>query len=98
MDIAVTQDEAYMFSICQLNEKAKCFSTRPYFTEKIAKGETFRSGGHWEPAGHLAAAEAIIINVIWLMQGTLPCRNDFGEEGASPQSSSGNTRLKTVVR
>ena len=59
MDIAVTQDEKYMFSICQLNERAKCFSTRPYFAEKIAKGETFKSRGHWEPAGHLAVAEAI---------------------------------------
>jgi hypothetical protein len=58
-NIAVTQDEKYLFSVCQLNERAKCFSTRPYFAEKIAKGETFKSGGHWEPAGHLAVAEAI---------------------------------------
>ena len=56
---AVTQDEAYMFSLCQLNQKAKCFSTRPYFAEKIAKGETFKSKGHWEPAGHLTVAQAI---------------------------------------
>jgi hypothetical protein len=59
MDIAVTQDEAYMSSICQLNEKANCFSTRPYFAEKIAQGETFKSRGHWEPAGHRTVAEAI---------------------------------------
>ncbi len=58
-DIAVTQDEAYMFSLCQLNKKAKCFSTRPHFAKKIAQGETFKSGGHWEPAGHFAAAEEI---------------------------------------
>lgn len=58
LDVAVTQDEKYMFSVCQLNE-AKCFSTRPYFAEKIAKGETFKSRGHWEPAGHRAVAEAI---------------------------------------
>jgi hypothetical protein len=58
-DIAVTEDESYMFSICKVNETAKCFSTRPYFAEKIAKGETFKSGGHWEPAGHLTVAEAI---------------------------------------
>jgi len=59
MDIAVTQDEAYMFSICQLNENAKCFSTRPYFAEKIAQGEKFKLRGHWEPAGHRTVAEAI---------------------------------------
>ena len=58
-DIAVTEDEAYMSSLCQLNEKAKCFSTRPYFAEKIAQGEKFKSRGHWEPAGHLTVAEAI---------------------------------------
>jgi hypothetical protein len=59
LDIAVTQDEKYLFSVCQLNERAKCFSTRPYFAEKIAQGASFKSRGHWEPAGHLAAAEAI---------------------------------------
>src|SRR5215475_14745174 len=59
MDIAVTDDEKYMFSICRLQKKAKCFSTRPYFAEKIAQGQTFKSGGHWEPAGHLVVAEAI---------------------------------------
>src|SRR5262249_62377985 len=52
-------DEKYLFSVCQLNEQARCFSTRPYFAEKIAKGETFKSGGHWEPEGHLAVAEDI---------------------------------------
>jgi hypothetical protein len=59
MDIAVTQDEAYMFSLCHSNENAKCFSTRPYFAEKIAQGEKFKSKGHWEPAGHRTVAEAI---------------------------------------
>jgi len=57
--VPVTPDEEYLFSICKLNPKAQCFSTRPYFAEKIANGETFKSSGHWEPAGHLAAAEAI---------------------------------------
>jgi hypothetical protein len=57
--VAVTQEEEYMFSICKLNPQAQCFSTRPHFAEKIARGETFKSHGHWEPAGHLAVAEAI---------------------------------------
>jgi hypothetical protein len=59
MDTAITRGEAYMFAMCQLNENAKCFSTRPHFSKKIAKGEAFKSSGHWEPAGHLAVAEAI---------------------------------------
>lgn len=58
-EIAVTRDETYLFSICQQNEQAKCFSTRPHFAGKIAKGETFKSSGHWEPAAHFTAAEAI---------------------------------------
>jgi hypothetical protein len=59
MDIATTRGEAYMFSICQLNEKARCFSTRPQFAEKQMRGEAFKTSGHWEPAGHLVVAEAI---------------------------------------
>ena len=59
IDTAMTRGEAYMFSICQRNEKARCFSTRPHFVEKRLKGEAFKSSGHWEPAGHLAVAEAI---------------------------------------
>jgi hypothetical protein len=59
MDIGVLPDEKYMLSICQQNEKAECFSTRPHFAAKIAKGESFKSSGHWEPAAHLTVAEAI---------------------------------------
>ena len=51
-DIAVTQDEEYMFSICRLNAKAKCFSTRPYFAEKIANGKTLPGDGN---RGYLAS-------------------------------------------
>jgi hypothetical protein len=51
--------EAYLFSICQLNDKARCFSARPQFAAKIAKGQRFKSGGHWDPAGHMVVAEAI---------------------------------------
>jgi hypothetical protein len=58
-DPSLTEDEAFMFSLCQLNKTAKCFSTRPLFAEKIARGERFKSSGHWEPAGHLTVAEAI---------------------------------------
>jgi hypothetical protein len=56
---AVMPDEKYLFSICKSNEQAKCFSARPYFAAKIAQGETFKSGGHWEAAGHRTVAEAI---------------------------------------
>jgi hypothetical protein len=58
-ETAVTQNETYMFSVCKLNEKARCFSTRPYFAEKIAQGASFNSRGHWDAAGHLTVAEAI---------------------------------------
>jgi hypothetical protein len=58
-DIAILPGEKYMFSICQKNEKARCFSTRPHFAPKIAKGETFKPSGHWEPPAHLTVAEAI---------------------------------------
>ena len=54
-----TEDEAYMFSICRADDKAKCFSTRPHFAQKIAEGTRFKAGGHWDPAGHMVVAEAI---------------------------------------
>ena len=59
MEGTETEDESYMLSICRPNEKAKCFSVRPYFTVRIAQGERFKSGGHWDPAGHKVVAEAI---------------------------------------
>jgi len=55
----VTPGEKYMFSICQSNEQAKCFSARPNFAAKIAQGETFKTAGHWDAAGHRTVAEAI---------------------------------------
>ncbi|MBI5056916.1 MAG: SGNH/GDSL hydrolase family protein [Nitrospirae bacterium] len=55
----LTQDERFFFSMCQTNNKAKCFSLRPYFSEKITKGAAFNVHGHWGPEGHLAAADAI---------------------------------------
>jgi hypothetical protein len=57
--VPVTQGETYLFSLCELNPQAQCFSARPYFAEKIARGESFKSSGHWEPEGHLTVAEAI---------------------------------------
>ena len=59
MEDTETEDESYMLSICRPNEKAKCFSVRPYFTERMAQGERFKSGGHWDPAGHRVVAQAI---------------------------------------
>src|SRR5262245_736480 len=59
MPIAKTEDEKYIFSVCQSNRKAKCFSTRPHFADRIAKGERFKTGGHWDPTGHRVIAQAI---------------------------------------
>jgi hypothetical protein len=55
----LTPGEKILFGMCRTNDKLSCFSTRPVFKEKIAQGVTFNTGGHWRPAGHLAAAEAI---------------------------------------
>jgi hypothetical protein len=54
-----TAQEAYMFSVCREIGKARCFSTRPFFAQKLAKGETFKSKGHWGPEGHLTIAESL---------------------------------------
>lgn len=55
----ISDDEAYMFSLCALNKKAECFNTKPYFAERLAKGESFKVVGHWDPAGNRTIAEAI---------------------------------------
>jgi hypothetical protein len=59
---ALTQGEKFLFSMCETNGKVKCFSTRPAFAEKIAKGTkeaSFILKWHWGPEGHLTVAEAI---------------------------------------
>lgn len=53
-----TRGEKFLFSVCRANDKVRCFSTRPYFVEKVAKGIFFEVG-HWDYAGHLTVAEAI---------------------------------------
>jgi hypothetical protein len=57
--MSTTAQEAYMFSVCREIGKARCFSTRPFFAQKLAKGETFKSKGHWGPEGHLTVAESL---------------------------------------
>jgi hypothetical protein len=60
VDTALMPGEKYLLAMCQTNDRVRCFSTRPYFAEKMTKGVTFKKGyGHWGPAGHLAVAEAI---------------------------------------
>lgn len=53
------KSESYMLSLCQMNDQAKCFSTRSAFAEKIAEGKSFKTNGHWGPAEHLTGAQAI---------------------------------------
>ena len=55
----LTLGEKFFFAMCQKIDQLKCFSTRPFFIEKMNKGITFKSHGHWGPAGHLTVAEAI---------------------------------------
>lgn len=42
LSMAVTTQEAQMFSVCREIGKARCFSTRPFFAQKLAKGKTFK--------------------------------------------------------
>jgi len=53
------QDERFLLSMRQTSDKVRCFSIRPYFAEKIAKGAKVRTQGHWGPESHFIAAEAI---------------------------------------
>ena len=56
---ALTSGEEYLFGLCQKNDNVKCFSARPYFIKKLAKGVTFKKNGHWGSTGHLTVAEAM---------------------------------------
>ena len=58
--IGKNEQEEFMFSLCEKNKKARCFSTRPFFAGRLARGQRFKSDGHWEPAAHFVAAEALM--------------------------------------
>jgi len=55
------QSENYLLTMCQVNNRARYFSARPYFREKMTKGVTFQLQelGHWGPVDHLAIAETL---------------------------------------
>ena len=59
VDTTLTESEKYFFEMCKTNDKVNCFSARPYFAEKLAKGVVFEKIRHWKPTGHLTIAEAI---------------------------------------
>jgi hypothetical protein len=54
-----TPGEALLFSFCESNSEAECFSTRPFFRKDVQAGKVRRSPFHWDAAGHRTAAEAI---------------------------------------
>ena len=64
VDTALTPDEEYFFSMCNAINQVRCFSARPVFAEKLAKGMAFKQAGHWRPEGHLAVAESIKRNLV----------------------------------
>jgi len=80
----VTDEEAYLFSVCRASKKAKCFSVRPLFIDKRAKGERFKAGGHWDPAGHRVVAEAIKNYLAGEGYVATPYRQDDTASGAKP--------------
>ena len=59
LDTALTENEKYFFEMCKTNDKVNCFSTRPDFADKLAKGVVFETFRHWKPIGHYTIAEAI---------------------------------------
>ena len=73
----LTAGEKYLLTMCQTNDGVRCFSTRPHFSKKMAAGVTFKQRGHWGPAGHLAAAEAIRSYLV--DEGYLAQRDNTGE-------------------
>jgi lysophospholipase L1-like esterase len=55
----LNDDERWFNGLCQRLPAVHCLSTRPYFDQKVAAGQTFKLKGHWDPAGHVVVAEAI---------------------------------------
>ncbi|MHC4454360.1 MAG: SGNH/GDSL hydrolase family protein, partial [Planctomycetota bacterium] len=49
VDTALTENEKYFFEMCKANDKVNCFSTRPDFADKLAKGAVFEKIRHWKP-------------------------------------------------
>ena len=54
-----TEDERWFSRMCREHRTLKCFSALPQFQEEIRKGTTFKTRGHWDPAGHAVVAKAI---------------------------------------
>lgn len=57
-------EEEFFHSYCDEKDTTFCFSSRPYFSEKVKKGLQFKRKGHWGPLGHVTAAEAIYGNSV----------------------------------
>jgi hypothetical protein len=55
----LTDGERFLSGVCRTYGKVRCFSTRPFFAEEMARGTTFKLTGHWDPAGHRVVAKAI---------------------------------------
>jgi len=51
--------EIFLLDWGRSNSAAVCATARPHFQEQMRRGVTFRTEGHWGPAGHRAVAEAI---------------------------------------
>ncbi len=51
--------EQFLFDFCQKTPDVHCFSTRPGFKKKLAKGRNFNTKGHYKRLGHYTVAEVI---------------------------------------
>jgi len=51
--------ESFMMKFCQGRDDLECFSARPEFASRIARGIEFRRQGHWGPEGHRAVVRSI---------------------------------------
>ena len=73
LDVAVTQDEKYMFSVCQLNEQPSASLRGHTLPRKLLKEKPSNREG----TGNLRVIvrSPRQLNVIWLMKVMLACRN-----------------------